>query len=301
MPFHTFARRTVLGLICAVAAMPAAAQDRPVVAVANYPLAYFAERLGNGAVDVFFAVPADVDPSFWRPGISDIAAIQAADVIALNGAGFATWPTKASLPRSRTVDTSAGFADRLIKTETVTHSHGEGGEHSHTATASYTWLDFGLAMAQAQVLADAMTRQMPAQADEIAAQAEALLSDLAALDARAAVIGGAAAGKAVIAAHPRYQYFGAAYDLAISAVEWDAQAGPDEAQWAALEAMIADTGAGLFIWEAEPSAASRDRMARLGMIDVVFPPLANSPADGDFLGQMTASLDQLEAALQQLP
>lgn len=296
---NCFTRRTALILLSSTAALPLAAQDRPVVAADNYPLAYFAERLGSGNVEVLFLVPAKTDPSLWRPGISDIAAIQGADVIALNGADFSTWPTKASLPRSRTVDTSAGFADRLITTETLTHSHGESGEHSHLATASYTWLDFSLAMEQAKVLATAMARQIPEQASAIAARRDDLLSDLATLDARAATLAGNADIGPIIASHPRYQYFGAAYDLAISAVEWDAREAPSEAQWAALERLIAETGADLFIWEAEPSPAARERMSALGVIDVVFPPLANAPADGTFVELMGASLDRLEEAFRQ--
>lgn len=298
MPLSTFSRRATLGLMLSTVAMPVLAQERPVVAAANYPLAYFAERLGGGAADVLFPVPADADPSFWRPGIADIAAIQAADVIALNGAGFATWPTKASLPRSRTVDTSASFSDRLIKTDTVTHSHGDGGQHSHTDTASYTWLDFTLASEQAGTLADAMIRQMPEQADMIAVNRDALLGDLAGLNTRAATVGTTAGSTAIITSHPRYQYFGTAYGLDISAVDWDANEDPGPAQWAALEDMIAATGAAVFIWEAEPATASRERMATLGLTDVVFPPLANRPAEGDFLTLMETSLQQLEAVLR---
>ena len=87
---NCFTRRTALILLSSTAALPLAAQDRPVVAADNYPLAYFAERLGSGNVEVLFLVPAKTDPSLWRPGISDIAAIQGADVIALNGADFST-------------------------------------------------------------------------------------------------------------------------------------------------------------------------------------------------------------------
>jgi zinc transport system substrate-binding protein len=189
---------------------------------------------------VLFAVPTGTDPSFWHPGISDIAAIQGADLIALNGAGFSTWSTKASPPRSRSIDTSAGYEDRLIRTDTVTHSHGEGGEHSHTATANYTWLDFSPAMEQARVLADAMIRQMPDRVSQIEMEREVLLADLSSLDAVATGLGQGAADVQMIASHPRYQYFDAAYGLTISSVEWDAQEEPNEAQWAALQALQAE-------------------------------------------------------------
>lgn len=293
-------RGTIIAAAVAFPALPAAAQERPVVAAANYPLAYFAERLGEGVADVIFPIPADVDPSFWRPGISDIAAIQAADVIALNGAGFATWPTKASLPRSRTIDTSQAFSDRYIRTETVTHSHGDGGEHSHTATANYTWLDFSLAAEQAATLSEAMIRQMPDDAADIAENRDGLIADLAALDARAAAIGEGADGVKVITSHPRYQYFGAAYSLDTAALDWDANTEPTQDQWVELEALISSTGASLFVWEAQPTDASRERIALLGIEDVIFPPLANRTTDLGFLDQMTKSLDDLETALTRL-
>ncbi len=71
-------------------------------------------------------------------GIAAIAVIQGADLIVLNGAGFAAWTVKTSLPRWRIVDTSARFADQLISTETLTHLHGAEGAHSLTGVASYT-------------------------------------------------------------------------------------------------------------------------------------------------------------------
>ncbi|RLA05886.1 MAG: zinc ABC transporter substrate-binding protein, partial [Gammaproteobacteria bacterium] len=60
----------------------------------NYPLAYFAERIGGEQVEVGFPVPADVDPAFWSPAADAVAAYQAADVIILNGATYAKWVPK---------------------------------------------------------------------------------------------------------------------------------------------------------------------------------------------------------------
>ncbi len=66
------------------------------VYVVNYPLKYFAERIGGDHVRVKFPVPADVDPANWNPDLADIAAYQQADLILLNGAGYAKWvPTSA--------------------------------------------------------------------------------------------------------------------------------------------------------------------------------------------------------------
>ncbi len=287
----------VAGGAASLAAVPAWAQGRPVVVCVSYPLAYFAERLAGDAAEIMFPVPADADPSFWRPGIAEISTIQSADLIVLNGAGFAAWTTKASLPRSRIVDTSAGFADRFVSTETLTHSHGAEGAHSHTGTASYTWMDFALAARQAEALAAAMVKPMPDAEAQIAVELERLLTDLATLDETARTIGAQAEGLSIIASHPRYPYFGRAYGLDLSAVDWDARETPTEDQWQALEARVAETGAELFIWEVEPLPEARDRIRELGLVDVVFPPLANRPETGDFVGTMEGSLERLKKAV----
>lgn len=281
-------KRLALGLTLLASAVTA--QDRPVVATVNYPLAWMAERLGGDAVDVFFPVPEGRDPSFWRPGLSDIAAIQKADLIALNGAGFATWTARTSLPRSRIVDTSAGLSDSFISTQSVTHSHGADGEHSHTGTASYTWLDFAQAAQQAEALAQAMQRRMPDLSNQVAEALPSLLSDLTALDADARDTLAALQGTTILATHPRYQYFARAYGLEIAALEWEAGAMPDDGQWQELQDMAARTGANLLIWEAAPPPQAMDRARQLGLRSVVFSPLAGRPAEGDFVSVMRAQI-----------
>ncbi len=274
-------------------ASAASAADRPVIAAVNYPLAYFAERLGGDAVEVLFPVPADRDPAFWRPSLANIAAIQKADVIALNGAGYAAWTTKVSLPRSRLVDTSAPFKADYIRTETITHSHGEDGEHSHEGVASHTWLNFSLAARQAETLAAAMKRRAPDLAAAIDSASADLATDLDTLDTFAREAGAKLGGASIITTHPRYQYLGDAYQLNIHSLEWEAGAAPTEAQWDELAALMAKTNASILIWEAEPPAAVRAQASAMGLNDIVLPTLANRPRAGDFLSAMRKGLADL--------
>ena len=110
---------------------------------------YFAERIGGAHVDVRLLPPANSDPAFWRPSDADVAALQAADLILLNGAGYAKWRHYVSLPESRTANTGRGFANTLIVVkERGTHSHGADGEHSHSGFAFTTWLDMQQARQQ---------------------------------------------------------------------------------------------------------------------------------------------------------
>ncbi|MFZ5965335.1 metal ABC transporter substrate-binding protein [Thalassococcus sp. BH17M4-6] len=287
-------RRLVLA--AALAATAAGAQDRPVVATVNYPLAWMAERLGGDGVAVLFPVPAGQDPSFWRPGLSEIAAIQQADVIALNGAAFADWTTRTTLPRSRLVDTSAAFADSYISTQAVTHSHGADGEHSHTGTASYTWLDFDQAARQAEALAAMMQRRIPALSDTVAGNLPQLVDDLEALDADTREALADLRGSTILATHPRYQYFARAYGLDITALEWETGAMPDPDQWQTLAAKKAETGASLLIWEAAPPKEAIAQADELGLRSVVLSPLAGRPESGDFPSIMRDQITALSEA-----
>ena len=283
--------------ICAaLVAGPAAAQTLTVQAD-SYPVAYFAERLAGEAAEVTLPVPPNRDPAFWTPSIAEIAAYQAADLILLNGAGLAQWTTRATLPRARILDSSAGFADRFIGTEGVTHSHGPEGEHSHAATASFTWLDFRQAALQAEAVAEALKRLLPHEAAMLDANLRALAADLSALDAEASAIAALAAGRPLLASHPRYQYFARRYGLDVESVEWEPGEAPTAEELVELDTLLEAHPATVMLWEAEPGAEAAQALDARDISVVVFTTAANRPAEGDFLGAMRANLARLRSAL----
>lgn len=260
----------------------ASAQDRPRIVTVNYALQVFTERLLGDTAEVVFPVPKGTDPSFWRPSIADISQIQSADLIVLNGAGFAAWIDRVSLPRARLVDSSAAIKDQFITTQSITHSHGEGGEHSHDATASYLWLDPTLAIAQSEAIAAALAARGIADPDAVTNRLATLRSDLEALDAMAQKALAEAQNTPMIATHPRYQYFARRYGLTIDALEWEAGAMPSTADLADLGARMAKSGASILIWEAEPPAEALEITAKLGLQNVIFPPFARPGTEAPF-------------------
>ncbi|MEL6523503.1 MAG: zinc ABC transporter substrate-binding protein [Pseudomonadota bacterium] len=277
----------------------ALAQDRARVVAVNQALHDFAERILDGAAEVIFPVPEGVDPSFWRPSIADISMIQSADLILLNGAGFATWIDRVSLPRSRVVNTTAEIEDQFIVTESITHSHGDGGEHSHEGIASYTWLDPMLAIAQAEAIAAAVIARYLATAEDVEARLEDLMSELMELDTTARNALSGLQGVEMIASHPRYQYFARRYGLSVTSLEWEAGAIPTEDQLAELERLTTELGARILIWEAQPLPEAIEAAKALGLQSVVFEPWA-SPGTQDTLmeayGNAVSGLS--EAAIQ---
>lgn len=292
-----------LALALALLAGPALAQPtEPLGAHAvNAPLAYFAERLAGGSVEVEMPVPAGADPATWRPGVADISGMQQADLILLNGAELYGWTQRVSLPRARVVDTIRGFPEgALIAVEGSTHSHGDEPEHSHAATAPNTWLDFGLARLQAAAVAEAMARLLPEEGGAVEDRLAELDAELAALEADAARIGASLAGQPVISYHRGYEYLARSLGVDIVPLNWDAETAPDAAAFAELDAALAQHPARLMILSEAPSPETAAALAER-RIDAVLFDTATTTAPDAVSSTLASGLAALEAAAAQGP
>jgi zinc transport system substrate-binding protein len=271
--------------------------DELVVMTVNYPLAYFAERVGGAQVKVGFPGPADADPAFWNPPAAAIAEYQAADMILINGATYAKWLDKVTLPAGKLVDTSAGFADRYITVaDAVTHAHGPGGEHAHAGTAFTTWLDFSQAAAQARAISDAFATRQPQHASAFRSNFAALEAELLAIDGELTALVAGQEDRPLMASHPVYQYLARRYGMNLQSVLWEPEVVPSEAQWEALRQRLAEHPARWMIWEGEPAEESLQRLEDMGVSSLVFAPCATRPPQGDFLAVMRANIEALAAA-----
>ncbi len=279
----------------APASAPAVA--RLSVFAVNEPLRYLAARIGGDAVEVSLPVPPGLDPASWSPDADAVVDLQQADLVLLNGAGYEPWLARVSLPVRRLVDTSAGFADRLIaRREGVVHQHGPDGEHSHRGTAFTTWLDPRLAREQARAVAAAFTAARPTAAAAFAERLDAVASDLEALDARLARAAARLEGEPLIFSHPVYAYLERRYGLDGRSLHWEPDEPPGAAGWAALDAILAEHPARLLIWEETPLADSVARLEARGLRSVVFSPGANRAASGEsWLEVMQANAERLES------
>ena len=280
-------------------ASSAGAQEKPSVWVVSYPLEYFARRIGGDAIRVELPAPRGVDPAVWSPSADEVAGYQNADLVLLNGAGYARWVERVSLRRSRLVDTSAGFRDAYIRrADAVTHSHGPEGPHSHGALAFTTWLDFRQAALQAGAVAEALAGRVPERGEEFRAAFASLEADLLALDAEVERIVAADRKRPLLAPHPVYAYLARRHGLNLESVTWEPDAVPSEAEWSALATRLAERPAAWMLWEAPPRAQIRERLEALGVTPVVFDPAGRRPDEGDFLGVMRRNLRNLRAAFE---
>ena len=269
------------------------------VYVVNYPLKYFAERIGGDHVRVEFPVPADVDPAYWNPDLAAVSAFQKADLILLNGAGYAKWVAKVSLPRSKLVDTSKQFKDQYISTkEVMTHSHGAAGEHAHESLAFTVWLDLELAARQANAITAAMGRRRPHLKDTFQTNYNSLAKDLKALDQDIQSIVSQKPSTALIVSHPVYDYFERRYGLNIVSVHWEPDQVPSDSQLTEFQGIQKQHSAEWMIWEGEPVPASVDKLRKFGVDSLVFDPCGNRPDQGDFITVMRSNVENLRKAFQ---
>jgi zinc transport system substrate-binding protein len=271
------------------------ADGRLTLYTVNYPLKYLAERIGGEIVTVVFPVPPDIDPAYWSPEPEQVAAYQGADLILLNGAGYAAWVDRASFLRRRLIDTSAGFRDRLLPlNEAPVHTHGPEGDHSHSGTAFTTWLDPTLALEHARVIADALADLRPDRTELFEQNLDALEGDLARLDQRLERVAQHLGGVPIVFSHPVYAYLEQRYRLNGRSLHWEPDRVPDAELWQEFESLLEAHPAQLMVWEALPEAETRQRLSALGVAIAIYAPSAQPPDSGDWLTAMQSNVAALE-------
>ena len=263
----------------------------------NYPLYYFAERIGGEYIDLIYPVPNDVDPAYWVP--KRLEEIQSVDLILANGAGYAKWMGKVSLPASKIVNTSKKSEDKYIKIEEgATHSHGNTGAHVHYGYAFTTWLDFKIATGQAEAIKEAFIKKLPKHKDDISKNFNELKFELNDLDRSMALIGDMLKEKTVFVSHPVYQYMGKAYNINIISEHWEPGEMPDDKQWHGFKQNLDHHPSNLMLWEGQLSDEIISSLMESGVQSTVFDPCANKPMEGDFMSVMNANIDSIRTLIK---
>jgi zinc transport system substrate-binding protein len=241
-------------------------------------------------------VPKGKDPAYWEPSGNQIAEIQSADLVLLNGADYAKWTLRATLPWSRTVVTCEGLEDELIEIpDAVVHSHGTEGEHSHAGLVSETWLDPDLAIRQARVVCDALCGVIPDRKTEMEARFLDLQRDLKDL---AEELDATLKQTSVrwLSAKPHFHYLFARYGAEIEVLHWEDGETIEASQWESLASLLAGKPA-ISLWPKPPLDATRKGLAEKDVQCVVLNTAANPTEDRDFLSIMRTNLDAIRSAL----
>jgi len=273
-----------------------AALAKPIVVASNYPLYFFAREISAGTLDVVLP-DIEGDPAMWRPGPDDIALLQRADRVLLNGAGYESWLNWVTLPVERLVDTSASLHDQLIPLEHETvHQHGPAGEHSHAGNAFTVWLDPQLAIAQAGSIEEALSDLAPEHRDSHQQNLAQLQKRLEELDERQQRAFGALAQQPLLFSHPVYQYLERRYGLDGYSLHWEPDQEPGDKAWIDLGNILRDHPARIMIWEDLPLPTTATRLEAMGLTVIPYRPASNRPAAGDYFDVMAANLASVASA-----
>lgn len=278
----------------------AAVQATPVVVVVNYPLQFIVESLVGPEFEVLNPVPPDANPETWLPDDAMIQTIQEADLIVANGASFADWVKKLSLPRSKVLRTSLSLKDALITVpDFEMHSHGTGGAHSHAGTVAFFWLDPALMTRQAEAIAQRLIAIDPQQKESITANLVQLKKSLKPLSQKLDQLKAEYPGLHWFSERPVYQYLARRCGWTMHHLHWKQGTSLSKSDWDKLTTMQQEHKIPFLVWEHEPEKERVKDLSEYGITSVVLDPLTVKPAQGDYVSEMQRQLDQLEQFLKQ--
>lgn len=266
---------------------PEAEPARPRIVTVNYPLQWAAEQLAGSAAEVVLPVPAGQDPARWQPAADALADYRQADLVVLNGGGYAHWPAALDLPAARIVDTSARIRDQLLPTADT----GQGARDG----AGMTWLDPFLYSQQVQSLAGAIDALLPAQRALLDRRLVQLRGRTGKWNTSLHRIAKALGDTPVLYSRPLYHYLQQRYRLNGEALHWRPGQTPSAAQWGELDELLRRHPAKLMLWEDTPAPAVRAQLEQRGIAVVVYRPQANRTSQGDFGAVMDANIAAFNA------
>ncbi|HAH46315.1 metal ABC transporter substrate-binding protein [Gimesia sp.] len=279
---------------------PVAEEGPRLVVVVNYPLQFIVESLAGPEFQILNPVPPAEDPETWLPGDATIQTIQQADLIVTNGADFADWVKKLSLPRSKVLRSSLAIKDALITVpDFEVHSHGSGGAHSHAGTVAFFWLDPQLMARQAEAIAERLIKLNPPSENEIRANLEKLNDSLKPINEQLDQIQEDYPGLEWYSRRPVYQYLARRCDWTMFHLHWKSNEAPNTEDWKRLKALQEQKKISLMLCETEPAEELVHKLAEQGITVFTLNPLTVAPAQGDYVSNMQQQLTHLQTFLKQ--
>jgi zinc transport system substrate-binding protein len=271
--------------------------DGPSVVAAFYPLAFVAERVGGDHVDVTNLTQPGGEPHDLELGVSQTVALNDADVVVYE-AGFQPAVDDAvdGLSGEQVVDVT-----QVVQLHPATHTDANHTEESENGELDpHFWQDPLLLADVADAVADSLSKADPAHADDYAANAASLRSDLEKLDREYTQGLADCERSTVVVSHDAFEYlsrYGLTFEP-IAGLSPDAE--PSPAGLAALQKLARSKGITTVFSERLASPALADTLASdLGITTAVLDPiegLSDETANEDYLSLMRENLAALQKA-----
>lgn len=272
------------------------------VVTSFYPLYFFASEVGGDHASVTNIVPAGSEPHDYEPTPRDIAAIESADIVLLNGEGFEAWGQRVAENVSGTViEVAAGLATL----EAAAHDEDTGEHLDESEYDPHIWLSPPLARQMVARITEAYIAADPQNAAVYRANAAALDAKLAALDEQYRTGLASCVRREIVTSHAAFGYVAKQYGLTQVAL---AGLSPEEEPSAQTIAQVASFAkehgvTHIFFETLVPADFSQTVATEIGAQTLVLNPLeglaAEELASGKtYLTEMQQNLANLRTALQ---
>ncbi|MFL9823950.1 zinc ABC transporter substrate-binding protein [Rhodoplanes sp. SY1] len=190
----------------------------PVKVVASFSiLGDLVKQVGGPLVAVDLLVGPNADMHAFQPSPADSKKLAGAKLVVINGLGLEGWVermTKASGYTGPVVVAAKGLKP-IAKPKEKGHDHDHGHGHDHGKDDPHAWQSVGNVKLYVANIRDGLAAVDPANKATYAANADAYLKQLDALDRdiKAAFEGVPKDRRQVITAHQAFRYYGAAYGI----------------------------------------------------------------------------------------
>lgn len=290
----------ILALLTLLSLLGGCAQPAPAaqVAATTLPIYEFTARLCQGTdIQVTRLVTESVSCLHdYTLQVSQIRAIEAADIVVISGAGLEEFLDDALEGADTIIDASEGV--ELICRE---HDHEDHEEHDaheghHHENDPHIWLSPIDAQAMARNICAGLTRQYPQHAETFASNLSGLLADLEALQAYGEAQLSDLSCRELITFHDGFAYLAQAYDLTIlEALEEEAGSEAPASELIALIGMVEDHGLPAIFTEANGSTAAAGVIAAETGVGIYT--LDMAMAGDSYFDAMYHNIDTLKEAL----
>jgi manganese/zinc/iron transport system substrate-binding protein len=215
-------------------------------------------RVGGDGVTVRTLMGPGVDPHLYKPTAADAAALSKADVIFYNGLMLEGRMADLFARISRGGRKVYAVTERVDETRLLEPPEFEGHYDPHV------WMNVSLWSETIPVIVEGLSAAAPAGAAEFQKNAEALMAELAALDAwckeQAASL--PESSRVLVTSHDAYNYFGKAYGFRVVGLQGVSTASEAAlADMASLVDFITSTGVKAIFVESSVNPAAINRVA----------------------------------------
>ncbi len=203
---------------------PPTSQDKKVQVVTSfYPLYFFASQIGGDKAEVANITPAGAEPHDYEPSTQDIAHMENASVLVLNGGGLEAWGEKIKENLRNSNVEIVNAADGLVTQEVE--------EEGEVIKDPHVWLDPVLAKKEAQKIAQAFIKVDPANKSFYENNEKSLENKLDSLDSSFRTGLQVCQQTNIVTSHAAFGYLASRYGLkqvSITGISPDQEPSPKE-------------------------------------------------------------------------